>query len=325
MLSLLGLSSLAALLSLSSGAYATSWGQALAYLFHDDGSHSAFAVIALRLPRLLCAFGVGIALSLSGALIQVIVRNPLGDPGLTGVTSGAAFGVALSLTLISASPIGLLTAGVLGGSLAAFLTLTIAGGPRAAQPVHIILAGIAVSVFFLAATSGVLVMSRSSMQTLYIWLVGGFINRGWTEFTLLWPVLLVGVSAALLLSPVLGLLRFDDDTATALGLRPALWRAVAGAVSVLLAAVSVAVAGPLGFVGFVAPHLARMLISRRLAHEHMALWLGVSGLLGGTLVIWADTASRLILAGRAPAGVLIAMIGGLAFLVLARKELSLGK
>lgn len=312
---LLGLIALGMGLSLSTGAFDTSWDGALLHLWQDDGSNTAFSVRELRLPRVLCALGVGAAMALSGALIQVITRNPLGDPGLTGVSGGAAFGVALCLTLLSAAPGAIVASGIAGGLIAAALTFVIAG-PGAARPMQLVLAGISVSIFFIAATSAVMILAKSSMQTLYFWMIGGFINRDWAEFTMFWPWALSAALAAFLLSPILGYLRFGDEQAATMGLNAARWRVTAGLVSVVLAAVSVAVAGPIGFVGFLAPHLARLTLGP--AAQISWLWLLLSALGGSAIVVWADTFARLYFEGRAPAGVTITILGGLAFLILAR-------
>lgn len=312
----------AVLISVVHGAHGTTLIEALQHLLADDGSNTAFAVRELRLPRALCAVGVGAALALSGALIQIVTRNPLGDPGLTGVTAGAAFGVALTLTTISPSPSLLILAGIFGGLTAATMTYALAhrpGGWRSMEPLHIILAGISVAVFFLAATSAVMILARSSMQTLYIWMVGSFINRGWAEFNLFWPIAGVCALAALALAPVLKILQFDDSMAASMGVSPGLGRLVAGALSIVLAAVCVAVAGPIGFVGFVAPHLARLCLGQ--STSGMAMWLCVSALVGAALLSAADMAARLAFAGRVPAGALITILGAIVFLILARKGL----
>lgn len=311
---LLALMGLGAAISLSWGAHDTGVAQALGHLWQDDGSNSAFSVRALRLPRVLCALGVGAALALSGAIIQVVTRNPLGDPGLTGVSGGAAFGVALALTFLSTKPDLIVLCGIGGGMLAATLTLCIAGAPGQAHgPGRLILGGVSVSVFFIAATGVVMVLERSSMQTLYFWMIGGFINRGWAEFVMFWPWALVGTLAAVVSAPVLRLLLFEDDMAAAMGLNAGRWRILVGSISVVLAACAVAVAGPIGFVGFVAPHLVRLCLKDR---SRTFVWMGLTMLVGATLVIWADTLARVVFHGRAPAGVVLSVIGGLIFLTL---------
>ena len=311
-----GIGALGSALNLATGAYDTSFLQAIFFLLQDDGSNAAFSVRELRLPRVLCAFGVGAALALSGALIQVITRNPLGDPGLTGVTGGVALGVALCMTVITVSPSAMIFFGIAGGLMAAFMTMLIAGNTRN-RPIKLILAGVAVSVFCIAATSILMILSKSSMQTLYFWMIGGFTNRGWPEFSLFWPWALAGILVSLALSPILSYLKFDDASAASMGLNAGKWRIIAGLASVVLAAASVAVAGPIGFIGFVAPHLSSLLLGRR--QNKMSLWLVVGALLGGSVVAWSDALVRLVFEGRVPAGILITIVGGCILLLLARR------
>ncbi len=303
-------------LNLATGAYDTSLLQAISFLIQDDGSNAAFSVRELRLPRVLCAFGVGAALALSGALIQVITRNPLGDPGLTGVTGGAALGVAVCMTAITVSPSVMIVFGIAGGLMAAFMTMLIAGNTRN-RPIKLILAGVAVSVFCIAATSTLMILSKSSLQTLYFWMIGGFTNRGWPEFSLFWPWALVGALVSLAVCPILSYLKFDDASAASMGLNAGRWRVIAGLASVVLAAASVAVAGPIGFIGFVTPHLSSLLLGRQ--QSKMGLWLVVSALVGGGVVAWSDALVRLVFEGRVPAGILITIVGGCLFLLMARR------
>lgn len=315
MLALLGLALIGTGVSLSIGAHGTSFAQALNHLWQDDGSNAAFAVRELRLPRVLCALGVGAALALSGALIQVVTRNPLGDPGLTGVSGGAAFGVALCVTFLSQSASAVVMSGIAGGFFAAGLTFAIAGQSNL-QPMRLILAGVSVSIFFIAATSAVMILSKSSMQTLYYWIIGGFINRDWVEWVMFWPWAAGATLVAFALSPILRLLAFEDRLAASMGLNSERWRLVAGAVSVLLAASAVAVAGPIAFIGFVAPHLARLCLGK--SRAVMWLWLLSAALIGAVIAVWADSLARAFFSGRAPAGVIITIIGGAAFLMLAK-------
>lgn len=320
---LLALGGVAAfLLNITTGAHHTTLGQAIAHLWADDGSNAAFSLRELRLPRALCAALVGAQMAVSGLLIQVVIRNPLGDPGLTGVSGGAAFAVALGLTLWSAGPSVLIPSGIAGGMLAAALTFALAITDRRLSAARVILAGVAVSVLTIAGTSLLMIIARGSMRTLYFWMVGGFHNRGWPEFTALLPWGAAGLALAMLLTPRLNMLMFGDDMARSMGLNSDRWRLGAGALSVVLAASSVAVAGPVGFIGFLAPHLARLMLGPAAA-RHEAL-LPAALLTGASLTLAADTATRLAFDGKAPAGVLIAVFGGLAFLAMARGLLAQG-
>lgn len=305
-------------LHLRLGAIETSALEVWQYLWVDDGSNAAFSLREIRLPRALNALFVGAALAMSGTLIQVIIRNPLGDPGLTGVSAGAALGVALVITYVNHTGWAVVSAGIVGGCLAASITFALAraAGMRA---LSVILAGIAVSVFMLALTSAIMVLNRSSMQTLYYWMIGGFANKGWIEFSYLWAWTLAGGALALLVARDLEILRMEDGVARSLGLRTGLWRFLGGALSVVLAAVAVAVAGPIGFIGFVAPHLVRLALSWRGQISLLAL-LPLAAMTGGALTLAADLGARVLpLGNRAPAGVLVTVAGGVAFLILSRR------
>lgn len=307
------------ILHLVSGPIETGPIEALKYLASDDGSNAAFSVRDIRLPRALNAVLVGAGLAMSGTLIQVITRNPLGDPGLTGVSSGAALGVALVISLWTTAGWAVVIGGITGGGIAAAITFFLA---RCAgmQDLSVILSGIAVSVFFLAVTSAVMILDKSSMQTLYYWMIGGFANKGWVEFSSLWVWILVGGGLSLLAAPVLELLRLEDSVAAGLGVQTGLWRLAGGALSVVLAAVAVAVAGPVGFVGFVAPHLVRRMFASAQGQVSLLWLLPLAALTGGLITLSADLAARLLPIGnRAPAGVLATVLGGIAFLILARR------
>lgn len=299
------------------GVFDTSLADTWNMLWSDDGSNAAFSLREIRLPRALNALFVGAGLAMSGALIQIITRNPLGDPGLTGVSGGAAFGVALVITYLSHAVWLVLLGGLMGGFLAATITAILVRG-AGYQDLRIILAGISVSIFFIAATSGLMILNRSSMQSLYYWMIGGFANKGWAEFSYLWLWIVVAGGIAILIAPMLELLLLDDNVAHGIGFNSGRWRLLAAILSVSLAAVCVSVAGPIGFIGFLAPHIARMLLSFDLGlRSNLVLQLTFSALCGGLLTISADLGARLLpLGNRAPAGVLVAVLGGALFLVM---------
>lgn len=314
---LFGACALCLLAHLSIGSHESSLLETAAILLHPDDSLIAFSIIELRLPRALTALLVGASLALSGTIIQAITRNPLGDPGLTGVTSGAAFGVAIVLSFVTVAQGPLIVGAILGGTIAAFFTFLLSRR-SGFDPLQLILSGVAVSVLFLALTSAVMIADRAATQTLYFWLIGSFVNRTWLEVSYLWPWVAAGVVCCVSSVRILDLLSFDDATAQNLGLSTARWRLGFAGLSVVLAAASVAVAGPIGFVGFMAPHLVRTTLGRQVAHHRVLLPL--AALCGASLTLFADTVSRAVPIGRPPpAGVLVTVMGGIAFLLLSRR------
>ena len=304
------------------GALHTSLAEAWRLLWNDDGSNTAFVLHEVRLPRALNALFTGAALALSGLLIQIITRNPLGDPGLTGVTGGATFGVALVITLLQPATWTVVSAGVLGGCVAATITFMLARG-GGFRDIQMVLSGVAVSIFFLAATSALMILERSSMQSLYYWMIGGFSGKGWAEFAWLWPMVATAGLSTLMITRMLQMLLLEDAVARGLGVRTGLWRLVGAGLSVLLAAAAVAVAGPIAFIGFVAPHIMRKALDGDRKSIPLSILMPLTALCGAVLTLGADFAAlALPLGNRAPAGVLVTLFGGITFLVLARQVMS---
>jgi iron complex transport system permease protein len=305
--------------TLGQGSFDTTPWRALELLIVDDGSQTAFVIRDLRLPRALVAALVGAALAMAGLIVQTVMRNPLGDPGLMGVSSGASFAVATTLIYVAGNTLILMPAGVAGGVIAAAITLRLARHSGFA-PLQLTLAGMAVSIFFVAATSAVILMNRTALQTLYFWLIGGFINRTWTEFFFLWPWVLAGLACGMVLARRLDLLQFEDDVSRALGARAAQWRVGFLVLAVVLTAASVAAAGPIGFIGFAVPHLTRWLTGSEAVAGGHALLLPMVALNGATLTSGTDALVRSgILDKQLPAGVLTSFMGGLLLLVFLRR------
>jgi iron complex transport system permease protein len=210
-------------------------------------------------------------------------------------------------------------AGVVGGVIAAAITLLLARQSGFA-PLQLTLAGMAVSIFFVAATSAVILINRTALQTLYFWLIGGFINRTWTEFIFLWPWVLAGLASGVALARRLDLLQFDDDVSRALGAKAAQWRVGFLGLAVILTAASVAAAGPIGFIGFAVPHLTRWLIGAEAAAGGHGLLMPMVALNGATLTLGTDALVRSgIFDKQLPAGVLTSFMGGLLLLVFLRR------
>jgi iron complex transport system permease protein len=283
------------------------------------GGNDALIVTSLRLPRTLIGAVAGAALGLSGLLMQRVTRNPLAEPGLLGVNAGAAFAVTVSITLLGAG--GLLEIGVfaLAGALlatAGVFGIALAAG-RADGPVTTLLAGVTVAAMLASLTQVLLLMDETALETMLFWLMGGFADR---ELTLLWlglPALAAGLGCTLALTSALDALRMDDDSARAVGVRVEAVRLGALALAAVLAAGAVAMVGPVGFLGLVAPHLARRLDP---AAPSLAWLAPLSCFVGATLAIAADILARIIIApGEAPIGAVLALVGVPFLVVLLRR------
>ncbi|MEO7124618.1 MAG: putative F420-0 ABC transporter permease subunit [Nakamurella sp.] len=269
----------------------------------------------LRLPRALVAAFVGAALALCGVVMQAVTRNPLADPYLLGLSSGASVGAVSVIVLGWAVALPL---AAFGGSLAALaLTVVLAGAFGAAytlSPSRIILAGIAVSAAFSALTSVVIFWSTTgdSFREILGWLLGSIAGATWASVAIVGVAFLVVGVPLMLGANVLDAFAFGDDDARALGVNVARARWTLLAATALLTGAAVAVSGAIGFVGLIVPHAVRMVTG----HHNRAL-LPLSALVGAILLTWADTLARTAFDPRElPVGIVTALIGAPVFAVL---------
>jgi iron complex transport system permease protein len=272
------------------------------------GGTDTMIVATLRVPRTLVAICAGAALGLSGFLMQAATRNPLAEPGLLGINAGAAFAVVLGITVLGTLGLGGIGALALVGGLAAtalvFGIVTAAG--RAAGPATTLLAGVTVAAMLASLTQVLLLVDETALETMLFWLSGGFADRGLGLLALGLPALVAGAVGALLLANSLDALRLDDDSAGALGVRVTGVRLAALTLAAILASGAVAMAGPVVFLGLVAPHLARRLSPT----SGSAALIVTTALAGATLAVLADIAARLVVApGEAPVGAVLALVG----------------
>jgi iron complex transport system permease protein len=282
-------------------------------LLHPHASGDVATIVwQLRAPRVSIAALVGAALAVSGFLLQGMLRNPLVDPFLTGISSGAALATALAIAAGIAIPF-VPALGFAAGLATALAVAFLARRGSGLDAERLILAGISLSALFSAFVALALTrVGRASSSTILAWLAGSIAGRGWNE--LLWaaPYALAGIALALAVVPALNALRLGDDVARAVGLDVARANWMILSAATLLTAAAVALAGTIGFVGLIVPHLARRLLGTDGRKALVA-----SALLGAALVPLADAASRTLWApAEIPLGVLLAIIGVPTFLYL---------
>lgn len=281
------------------------------------GSESDIVVLSLRVPRTLLGLLVGIALGVSGALMQGHTRNPLADPSLLGVSAGAGFGIVGAIQFLGVSTlygqVGFGFAGALAAAVLVFALGTAArGGPR---PVTLALAGLAVSQLLIAVTSAMVIGDGPSLDAYRFWSAGALSDRGGGVLLPILPFVLAGLVLAAANAPALNALALGEDTARGLGQRIGLARGVGLAAVTLLAGSAVAVSGPIGFVGLVGPHLVRLATGA----DHRLL-LPAAGLAGGVLLVAADVVGRVVVPpGELQAGIVLALVGAPFFIVLVRR------
>lgn len=301
--------------SISTGAVSISLGDIWRYLFQGFDGPLRDVIWNIRLPRTLVAGLVGVNLALSGAILQGVMRNPLADPHIIGVSSGAGLlGIIILVLFPQAWPL-LTPAAFLGASGAAGIIYLMAW-KQGVQPIRIILAGVAVSAFLGSGISALLTFYSDRVNGALVFLVGGLAAKSWPDLQLMLPYSLVGVTLALAGSVHLNLLALGDSNARGLGLGVETTRLILTGIATLLAASAVSVVGLLGFVGLVVPHSARLLIG-----SDYRLLLPASALLGVAVVTICDTLARLMFAPlELPVGIILGALGAPFFLYLLRRE-----
>jgi iron complex transport system permease protein len=260
------------------------------------------------------AFLVGMALATSGTIMQGITRNPLADPFLLGVSSGAGLAAVALIVWIKNVTIYLLPWAAFGGALATAAAIYIlAWKNEGSSPIRLILIGIALEAALGAVTSTMMLFGRiEDVQQAMAWLTGSVYGRNWEHVYALGGWLLVLLPGTFLLARQLNTLNLGDATAKGLGQRVEWQRGLLLVMSVALAAAAVAVAGTIGFIGLVAPHITRRMVGP--SHEGL---LPISALFGGALLVLADLIGRWVIApSELPIGVVTAMIGAPYFLYL---------
>ncbi|MGD8904695.1 MAG: iron ABC transporter permease [Anaerolineae bacterium] len=271
-------------------------------------------VLSLRLPRILTACLLGMTLAACGTVLQMIFRNPLVEPGLLGVSQGAAFGAALSIILLGGSTL------LMQGMATLFACLGLAASTLLAHRVRyggwilrLILAGIAVSALFSAGVGLLKYLADplTELPELVFWMLGGLWGVTWADFVYLVLPVSVGLSVLLLMRWRLNLLSLDDDTGFSLGASPGRERALVLVAAVAATSAVVAVSGVVGWIGLLIPHVARRLTG---ADARRALPAAI--LLGGIFAVLCDDLARTLLAGEVPLGILASFFGAILFMAM---------
>lgn len=274
----------------------------------------------LRLPRALLAAICGAGLALCGAVLQALLRNPLADPFVLGVSSGASTGAVLVVVVGIGGTITL-SGGAFAGALTAFVLVLALATAAGGGPDRVLLAGVAGTQLFSALTAFIVFSSADAEQTrgVLFWLLGSLAGADWADIALCGAVCLAALTVCFTQSHALDAFAFGEDAAAALGIAVIQVRALLLVVTAGLTAVLVSAAGAIGFVGLVLPHAARMILGP--AHRRM---LPVTALTGAIFLVWVDTAARTVFEPRElPVGVVTALIGVPAFaLILLRRRRS---
>ncbi|WP_079479117.1 FecCD family ABC transporter permease [Halobacillus salinus] len=309
---------LAALASLAFGKASISLAEVWGALVHFDPESTEHIIVRTsRLTRTLVAITIGASLAVAGTLMQALTRNPMAAPDLFGVNAGALFFIVFSATFFSVESLtNYMWIGFAGAFVASVFVYFLGSiGEDGLSPIRLVLAGAAISALFISFTQGMLVLDEQRMQSVLFWLSGSVAGRNMDMLLPVLPFVVISLIIAFLMGKPLNILMSGEDVAKNLGQNTLLLKLLAGAVIVLLAGGSVAIAGSIGFLGLVVPHIAR-----GIAGPNYQWVLPLSGLLGATLLLLSDVAARLIIAPQEmPIGVMTALFGTPFFIYVARK------
>lgn len=273
-------------------------------------------LLNIRLPRTIVAALVGMNLAVSGAILQAVMKNPLADPHIIGISSGAGLAGIGVIVLLPALEYLIVPVAFCGAMLAAGAIYLLAW-KNGIRPLRVVLAGVAVSSFLGAGISAILVLYSDRVHGALLWMVGGLAARSWPHVQIILPYAALGLVLAVLGAAYLNILQLGDDVAKGLGVNVELVRILLTATAALLAASAVAVAGLLGFVGLIVPHTVRLLIG-----SDYRLLIPGSAFSGIAVVTYSDTLARMVFAPlELPVGIFMAALGAPFFLFLLRKEL----
>ncbi|MFI4881057.1 MAG: FecCD family ABC transporter permease [Phycisphaerales bacterium JB064] len=307
-------------LSLALGAVRIPLAEVWAVITGSGEGTTKTIIMSARLPRALVALLAGANLAVAGVLLQGVTRNPLADPGIIGVTAGAGMAATIVLAAFPQAAHALPLAAFLGAMASAIFVYAVSWTPGSAgkggtSPVRMVLAGVAVNAI-LGAVIGVLITAFADrIPAVMFWTAGSFNGRGWSHLWQVLPYSIVGLTIAYILRSRVRILELGDDTASTMGISVERTRLLAFAAAALLAGSAASVAGLVGFVGLVVPHLVR------LAMGSNRLIVPVSAFAGGALLLWADLAARTVLApSELPVGVVTGLVGGPYFIFLLYKS-----
>ncbi|CEQ12150.1 MAG: iron ABC transporter permease [Paeniclostridium sp.] len=297
------------------GSVNLSFGEIISALINDDNKMVTTIVYKMRLPRNILAVLVGANLAVSGILLQSVMKNPLADPGITGVSTGASVAAIIILLVAPQFTSILPIAAFIGGAIACMLVFLMAY-KNGLKPGRIVLAGVAINTILGGVISYLSTMYSDRIQSAMLWLNGSLATKTWADVEMLFVYSIVGLIVSLLLIRSANVLQLGDDAATNLGFNVNLTRLLISIVAVFLAATSTAVVGVISFVGLIVPHISRMLMGS----DHK-FTIPFSIILGSMVLLVADTLGRTIGgAVEIPVGVIMSIVGGPFFLYLLRKR-----
>lgn len=291
-------------------------------LLHNAGQDDAYIIWDMRIPRTAIGITVGLALGVAGALIQALTRNPLADPGILGVNAGASLFVAIGVSVFGVSSIGGYVWFAFAGALVVTVAVYVIGsaGRGGADPVQLTLAGVALSAVLTGILTAMVLLNPRAFDQMRTWNAGSIVGRGWDILLPVVPFLAIGVVLALVAAGALNAIALGDDLARSLGTNITRTRIVVITAVTLLAGGATAIAGPIGFVGLMVPHIARWIVG-----PDQRWILAYTIVLAPCLILAADILGRVVIRpGEFPVGIVTAFVGAPVLIVLVRRRKASG-
>ena len=313
----LALLSIMAVFSISLGAKNIAFSKVVDVLLGNDPDSLEAAIILQRIPRTVFGILAGGALGISGALMQSITRNPIADPSILGVNTGASLFVVAGIVFFNITvAYQYIWLGITGAGVTAVFVYSVASmGKDGATPLKLALSGSAVSIVLGSLVSTIMLPNNRVMEAFRFWQVGSIGSATWENIMLISPFLIVGFIISMFISGYLNNLALGDEAATALGTNVVMTRTIGALASVLLCGATTALAGPIGFVGLIIPHIIRLIFG-----SEMSKMLPLSFLGSALLMLISDVIGRIIsLPGETEVGIVTAVLGAPVFILAIRK------
>ena len=313
----LALLSIMAIFSISLGAKSIAFTKVIDVLLGNDPDSLETAIILQRIPRTVFGILAGGALGISGALMQSITRNPIADPSILGVNTGASLFVVAGIAFFNITvAYQYIWLAIIGAGVTAVFVYSVASmGKDGATPLKLALSGSAVSIVLGSLVSTIMLPNNRVMEAFRFWQVGSIGSATWESIMLISPFLIVGFIISMFISGYLNNLALGDEAATALGTNVVMTRTIGALSSVLLCGATTALAGPIGFVGLIIPHIIRLIFG-----SEMSKMLPLSFLGSAILMLVSDIIGRVIsLPGETEVGIVTAVIGAPVFILAIRK------
>lgn len=312
---LLGVCAVASLLF---GARVIRWNELIDGLFNPNIDSFGANVVRKRVSRTIFSLFCGAALGVSGALMQSVTRNPLADPSILGVNTGASLFVVCGIALFNITTANeYIWLALLGAGITAVFVFGIGSmGRGGATPIKLVLAGAATSAALSSLVSAILIPRAYAMDQMRFWQVGSVGSASWSSITTFIPFLLIGILIAVITAPALNALALGDEAASGLGVRTGVLRLVAALGGVILCGAATALAGPIGFIGLLSTHVIRLMLGPDLRYV-----IPMSALAGAIILTLSDVCGRLIgNTGEVEVGIVTAFIGAPILILLAIKS-----